>query len=373
MYTSPRTPDHPGRLRAPLIIGATVLSVALFGGALHWALPGLVGRPEPEPAHVDDDADTPPYAGDYLVGEATWGLRTSRLARTISEVWTEEIDEVTFSEQVANDLLDPGAEFLALEREIDAPKNGAAYRNDVVLTHNTWYTRLRDGTLDVRDGDPVREPENVMVLGNVSPRTLQYVVRADSDIHTLEDLAGATALIPRENPEILELSDLVLLAAGQDPLAMDVASEADFESRHTSQQLLIDGDVDVYVLWEGVRNAELDHFERQGADPRVLEIPEEVVAAVGRVDPSQTNLTVEAGTLPGQDGDVNLMASWKTLYAHADLDEDLAYELVGAVYEELGDRIPGEVTATAEEALSGVDPGWVHPGAARYFSERGVL
>ncbi len=260
-----------------------------------------------------------------------------------------------------------------LEREIDAPKNGAAYRNDVVLTHNTWYTRLRDGTLDVRDGDPVREPENVMVLGNVSPRTLQYVVRADSDIHTLEDLAGATALIPRENPEILELSDLVLLAAGQDPLAMDVASEADFESRHTSQQLLIDGDVDVYVLWEGVRNAELDHFERQGADPRVLEIPEEVVAAVGRVDPSQTNLTVEAGTLPGQDGDVNLMASWKTLYAHADLDEDLAYELVGAVYEELGDRIPGEVTATAEEALSGVDPGWVHPGAARYFSERGVL
>ena len=367
MYTSPR---RPGRLRTPLIVGATVLSVALFGGALHWAIPGLVGRSEP--VHVDEDADTPSYAGDYLVGEAAWGLSTSRLARTICETWTEEVDGVTFSEQVASDHLDPGAEFLALEREIDAPRNGASYRNDVVLTHNTWYTRLREGTLDVLDGDPVREPENVMVLGNVSPLTLQYVVGADSDIHTLEDLAGTTALIAWEDPETLELSDLVLLAAGLDPLAMDVTSGYDFDT-HTPQQVLIEGDVDVYVLLDEVGNAELDHFERQGMEPRVLEIPEEVVATVGRVDPSYTSLTVEAGTLPGHDGEVNMMASWEALYAHADLDEDLAYELVGAVYEDLGDRVPGQVTATVEQALSGVAADRVHPGAARYFSERGVL
>ncbi|MBQ1082615.1 TAXI family TRAP transporter solute-binding subunit [Nocardiopsis sp. B62] len=386
-HGSPEFPDHdvapnplaahhrlavesppPGRIRTPLIVGATVLAVALFGGALYWALPGLLGQPEP--AVVGER--TVPYAGDYLLGEPTWYLAHSRLSREICETWTDAIAEVAFSEQVAHDLMDPSVEFLALEKEVAAPRNGAAYRNDVVLTHNTWYTQLRDGTLDARDGDPVGEPRDILVLGNVSAWTLQYVVRADSGIHSLDDLAGSTAVVAWDDPETLELSDLTLLSAGVDPWSMDVASGHDFDT-DTPQQPFIDGDADVYVLWDRVENAELDHLERQGMELRVLEVPEEVVATVSRVDASYTNLTVEAGAVPGQDGNTNLLASWETLYAHADLDEDLAYELVRAVYEELGANAPNERIATVEQALSGVRADSVHPGAARYLSERGVL
>ncbi|PWV58147.1 TAXI family TRAP transporter solute-binding subunit [Nocardiopsis sp. L17-MgMaSL7] len=364
------TPDAEGRVGTPLIVGATVLALALFGGALYWALPGLIGPPEPE--HTAGDEPTVPYAGDYLLGEPTWGLGNSRLSREICEVWTDAIDEVTFSEQVAHDLMDPGVEFRALEKEVEAPGNGAAYRNDVVLTHNTWYTQLRDGTLDVRDGDPVGEPRDILVLGNVSAWTLQYVVRADSGIRSLDDLAGTTAVFSGDDPEVLELSDLTLLSAGLDPFSMEVVSGYDFDT-DTPQQPFIDGDVDVHVLWGRVGNAELDHLERQGMDLRVLDVPEEVVATVSRVDPAYTNLSVQAGSLPGQEGDTNLLASWETLYAHADLDEDLVQELVRAVYEELGDHAPNEQIATVDQALSGVDPDSVHPGAARYLSERGVL
>lgn len=354
------------RSRTPLIAGAAVLAVALLGGALYWALPGLISEPEPESVAV---AEPPaPYAGDYLLGEPTWNLQTSRLSREISEVWTEQIDDVEFSEQVANNDLDPGIEFLALEEQVKAPKNGSDYRNDVVLAQNAWYPQLRDGSLDLGDGDPVHSPEDIKVLGNVVPRTMQYVVRADSDIHTLDDLVGTTLVFTMHSMELVDFSDLTLLSAGLDPFAMDVITE-----QMDARNFFLDGNADVFVYWDRVRNQEIEHFERQGTEVRVLEIPEEVVETVSEVDPSSTNFTVEAGTLPNQDEDINLMASWETLYAHVDLDEDLVYELVRAVYEDLDDHALREEIATAEWALSGVDPEDVHPGAARYFQEQGTL
>ncbi|WP_017589317.1 TAXI family TRAP transporter solute-binding subunit [Nocardiopsis ganjiahuensis] len=383
MDTSPNVPDHPQepqsyqgfqatseapkprRSRTPLIAGAAVLAVVLLGGVLHRTLPGLVGEPEPEPVAVEEALAA--YAGEYLLGEPAWHLDTSRLAQEVAEAWTEHVDDVGFSEQVAHDDFDAGIEFLALEERIEAPKNGADYRNDVVLTHNTWYAQLRDGSL-ASDGDPVQNPEDIKVLGNVEPWTIQYVVKADSDIHTLEDLAGARMVFPWADTEGLEQSALVLLAAGVDPLSVEVLTE-----EWLSRDAFVDGSADVLLQWDQVSNAELDHHERQGSEVRVLEIPEEVGETLGLIDPSYTNLTVEAGTLPNQDEDINLVATWETLYAHADLDDELVQELVRVVYEDLGEHTRYADVTPVESALAGVDPDDVHPGAARYLREQGVL
>ena len=202
----------PRGIRIPLVAGAAALSTALIGGALYWAVPRLGGEPEPEPVAVEETRA--PYAGDYLLGEPTWHLDTSRLAREISDVWTEQVDDVEFSLQAASGDLDPGLEFLALEERVKAPKNDSDYRNDVVLTHSTWYSLLREGLLEPQEGDPLREPEDIKVLGNVVPHSLQYIVRADSDIHTLDDLAGSSMVFSWGDEDVWELSDLTLLAAG---------------------------------------------------------------------------------------------------------------------------------------------------------------
>ncbi|MEU3018852.1 MULTISPECIES: TAXI family TRAP transporter solute-binding subunit [unclassified Nocardiopsis] len=368
----PPLPVHhrPGRARTPLIVGAAVLATGLVAGALYWVLPDPAAGPGAEP--VAEQAPAVPYAGDLLLGEPSWRYDNSRLAQEISAAWTDGIDEVTFTEQVAHDIFDPGVEFLALEREVRAPRDGNPYRNDAVLTENRWYVELQDGTLDVLEGDPVAEPEDVMVLGNVRPRALQYLVRADSDLRSVSDLEGTRAIFSWDDEETMAVSDLVMLAAGTDPFAMEIVSEGEVDA-FTPQQALIDGDVDVYVIWDEVPNAEVDHLERQGTEVRVLAYPEEVVEKVAVVYPEHTDLTVEAGTLPRQDEELNLMATWETLYVHADLDEDLAYAMARTVYEELGERTRGAPTATVEQALRGVDPERVHPGAARYFAEHGVL
>jgi hypothetical protein len=349
-----------------LVAGAAVLSAALIGGTLYWAIPRLGGEPEPEPVAAEETRA--PYAGDYQLGEPAWHLDTSRLAREISDMWTEQVDDVEFSLQAAGGDFDPGLEFLALEERVKAPKNDTDYRNDVVLTHNTWYSLLREGLLEPEKGDPLREPEDIKVLGNVVPHSLQYIVRSDSDIHTLDDLTGSSMVFSWGDEEVWDLSDLTLLAAGVDPLSMEVHLDVWEPEDH-----LIEGNADVYLNQDRLPNGVVEQFERSGHEVRVLEIPETVVEKMSQVDPAYTNLTVEAGTLPGQDGDLNLMASWETLYAHADLDGELVYELVRAVYENLDEEAPHERVTSVDQALNGVDPEDLHPGAERYFREQGLL
>lgn len=369
--SNPQVPDSPSAnprrsSRTPLIAGAAVLAVAMIGGALYWAVPRLGSEPEPEPVAVEEPRA--PYAGDYLLGEPSWHLDTSRLGREISDVWSERVDDVEFSLQVASGDFDPGLEFLALEEPVKAPKNDSDYYNDVVLTHNTWYTLLREGDLEPEEGEPLQAPEDVRVLGNLVPYSLQYIVSADSDIHTLDDLAGASMVFSWGDEDVWELSDLTLLAAGVDPFSMEVHLDVWDPEDH-----LIEGNADVFLSQGRLPNGELEHFERNGYEVRVLEIPEAVVEKMSQIDPSYTNLTVEAGTLPGLDEDFNIMASWETLYAYADLDEELVHELVRTVYENLAEEAPHERVTSVENALNGVDPKDVHPGAARYFREQGLL
>ena len=83
------------------------------------------------------------------------------------------------------------------------------------------------------------------------------------------------------------------------------------------------------------------------------------------------------GSFRGQDEDITLPASTTTLIASADMSEDLAYTIVKTLVEN------AERLAAGHGALADFNPeeAWkpeivnleLHPGAARYFTERGWL
>jgi uncharacterized protein len=88
--------------------------------------------------------------------------------------------------------------------------------------------------------------------------------------------------------------------------------------------------------------------------------------------------TLPAGTFPGQDDDIELPGTTTTLFTHADLPEDLAYTIVKTICEET-DRLRAAHQALAEfdcadgvwqEEVNGLP---LHPGAERYFRERGWI
>jgi TRAP transporter TAXI family solute receptor len=84
--------------------------------------------------------------------------------------------------------------------------------------------------------------------------------------------------------------------------------------------------------------------------------------------------TIEAGTYPGQDADVQTIAQPNFLAVNADVDENHVYLLTKTMYENLGFLSaihPATKVMAVEKAIAGL-PVPLHPGAARYYKEIGL-
>ncbi|MEM1428737.1 MAG: TAXI family TRAP transporter solute-binding subunit [Pseudomonadota bacterium] len=84
--------------------------------------------------------------------------------------------------------------------------------------------------------------------------------------------------------------------------------------------------------------------------------------------------TIDAGTYPGQDADVQTIAQPNFLATHADIPEEHVYEITKTIYENLSflQAIhPATNAMSLEVAINGL-PVPLHPGAARFYAEQGI-
>src|SRR5690606_30771253 len=140
-------------------------------------------------------------------------------------------------------------------------------------------------------------------------------------------------------------------------------------------------DVELSNAVAALKNGQIDGFVTAGSfpAPNVMEaaagtgvglvsLTEEQVGQTGR-----TRIVIPAGTYPGQDRDVLTTSLPVVAYTTTAMDDDTAYLLTRTFWEQK-DRMG----ATAAW-WKGVDPGMLasiptqlHPGAERYYKERGV-
>jgi TRAP transporter TAXI family solute receptor len=84
--------------------------------------------------------------------------------------------------------------------------------------------------------------------------------------------------------------------------------------------------------------------------------------------------TIPAETYPGQDEDVEVVVVANVLVVNANMDEQLAYDVVRVMFENQDDLVavhPAANELTLENAMSSAALEY-HPGALRYFEEQGV-
>ncbi|MFL1428694.1 MULTISPECIES: TAXI family TRAP transporter solute-binding subunit [unclassified Nocardiopsis] len=355
--------DAPPSRRSParllLITGGAALSLALAGGLLYVFRPGA----DPEPVAAPEP---PAYAGDYHLGARPLGpAAPDDIAAKLAPLWSEDIDGVTFDFGTTA-VMD--ADFRALEGRIDNPLTGKPYRNDVLLSSADVYHEALLGTGDFAD-EPLADPDGLRTLGNITPWVTQFVVPADSDIETLADLAGRR-MAADEHLGPPEEAMLILAVAGVDPLNdLEYVSDP-----FVTYEPLMSGEADFYATVDRVHSGEINHMADQGLELRVLDVPREVIAKLALLEPGTTALTIAAGEHPAlEDADeITLAASWTSLYTTDRLDADLAYLLVEAAFERLPEKMPSE-WIRAQDALAGIEPDTLHPGARRYYEEQGLL
>ncbi|MCB5161303.1 TAXI family TRAP transporter solute-binding subunit [Marinomonas algarum] len=115
-------------------------------------------------------------------------------------------------------------------------------------------------------------------------------------------------------------------------------------------------------------------FASMGDKVQVLDFTDEQVKEANGNYDLWTRYVIPANTYPGQTKEINTVAQPNFLSTRADISDDDVYELTKALYENLS-YLSAIHKATSvmsiEKAISGL-PVPLHPGALRYYRERGI-
>lgn len=136
---------------------------------------------------------------------------------------------------------------------------------------------------------------------------------------------------------------------------------------------LADGLIDAFAFAAGVP---ISAFSQLAAEQDVVMfgLSEAELPKVLEAFPAMAPLTIPAGTYAGHDYDQPTVALWNFAIAHQDMPESLAYEITKLAMEN-PDRMVQIHAAASETLVKNWDKNTFmpyHPGAVRYFTEKGI-
>lgn len=206
------------------------------------------------------------------------------------------------------------------------------------------------------------------VISALYAEYVQIVVRADSDIQSIADFKGKSISIGAAGSGVYTNALHVLEAAG---LTLDDI-DAQYLSFSESADGLKNKQIDAAFVCAGIPNAAVTELSST-VGVRLISLSDEEVAGLIAAHPTYTNLKLPADTY-GLTEDVNCIAITALLVCSNNLDEQLVYDMTKAMFEQEGILTHAKAAEiTLENAFNGVGELPLHPGAARYFTEVGVL
>ena len=212
--------------------------------------------------------------------------------------------------------------------------------------------------------------ENIRALGSLYPETVQLVARAGAGIGSFADMAGKSVSSGSPGSGQWQLLGDLLEAHG---MTREDVSE-DYSSFAQSADKLRDGNLDASLITAGIPTASITELAN-GHDITIVPLSGAEIAALQEVQPYYASVTLPGGTYRGVDEDVETLAVRAIWATHADLDEDLAYAMVKALYENTDTLAQVHVMGgqiSLDTALESVSVP-LHPGAERFYREMGLI
>ncbi|MBN9006986.1 MAG: TAXI family TRAP transporter solute-binding subunit [Rhizobiales bacterium] len=205
-------------------------------------------------------------------------------------------------------------------------------------------------------------------IGAIYPNYIQIVATAESGIKTLSDLKGKTLSVgaPKSGTELN--SRAILKAAGMDYKDLGKVEYLPFAE---SVDLMKNRQLMATLQSAGLGVASLKDLSNS-SDINVVSVPKEIVDKIG---PPFISAIIPANTYKGQDKDVPTAAVVNYLVTSSAVSDDLAYQMTKLVYDSLPDLVAAHSAARGiklENAALG-SPVPMHPGAIRYFKEKGLI
>ncbi len=226
------------------------------------------------------------------------------------------------------------------------------------------------------DGMAGREPfkEKTANVCQVATLYFQYfhmVALADSGIKTPADVKGKALSTQQKGNTGEQMTRAVLKVYGE---GYDTLSKVNHGSYNDSVSQLKDNQAQVFTLITTVpASAVMDLASAR--DIRVLEVPDEKLKELQKLNGGYDKRIIKAGSYPKQDKDVQTIGTWTHLIARCDLPEATVYNITKALAQNV-DFLGGVVKAvqglTVKDMATDIGVPY-HPGAMKYYKEAKVL
>ena len=207
----------------------------------------------------------------------------------------------------------------------------------------------------------------------VYPNRMHVVTVEGTGIEKMSDLKGKRVSTGSPGSATEVMAFRVIEAAGLDK---DKDMKRERLGVAESVNAVKDRKIDAFFWVGGIPTAAVtDLGATPGVKIKMIDTADLVPAMNKKYDNLYSTDIIKAGAYPGQDKDNAVSVVWNILVASATMPDDMAYNIVKTLMEK-----NAELVAVHREALNFTMANQVpansaipwHPGAARYFKERGV-
>lgn len=240
---------------------------------------------------------------------------------------------------------------------------------EIAVAQSDWQYHSYMGTGPFKDLGPDKKLRSLFSLHS-EPFTV--IVRADSGIEKLDDLKGKRVNVGNQGSGQRATMEAIMEAKGWTMADFKAATEL----RASEQaQALCDGKIDVMIYAAGHPNGAVQEVTTT-CNAKILAVADKDIDKLINQFPFYSYTIIPGGMYSGNDKDIKTFGVKATFVSTEDVDEDVIYQVVKAVFENF------ENFKTLHPVFSILEPkdlikdgntAPLHNGAIKYFREKGWM
>ncbi|MGJ3262530.1 MAG: TAXI family TRAP transporter solute-binding subunit [Salinarimonas sp.] len=214
--------------------------------------------------------------------------------------------------------------------------------------------------------------ENLRSVFSLHPEPFNVLARAEAGIEHFDDLEGKRVNIGNPGSGQRALMDVLMERKGWTNASFALASEL---APAEQSAALCDNNIDAFVYSVGHPNGSIQEATAT-CDALLVDVTGDYVDALVDEFPYYFKAEVPAGLYPGNDEPTETFGVGATFVTSADVSEEAVYTLVKSVFDNFDGFTalhPALANLEPETMITGGLTAPLHPGAERYYRERGWL
>ncbi len=240
---------------------------------------------------------------------------------------------------------------------------------DFGVVQSDWQFHAYHGTSRFEEAGP---NEDLRAVFSIHPEPFTLVARPDSGINSLQDLPGKRVNVG--NPGSGQRATMEVLMDKLGWTMDDFAVAAELAPAEMPAALC-DGSLDAYIYTVGHPSANItEAVTNCGA--KLVNVQDPVIDQLVADNPFYRIATIPGGTYAGNPDDITTWGVGATFVTSTDVSDDVVYTVVKAVFDNFEDfkgLHPAFAGLKESEMIHDGLSAPLHPGAVKYYKERGWM